>query len=106
MPFETKRQMQAKNAQTKVVIPSFDDLPDSALIRQSQLVQSSRRPGTPAPLPFSPSTLWRKVRMGQFPQPVRLSAGMTAWRVSDIRAWMEEAAAKEIPARPVCVASA
>ena len=31
----------------------FDNLPDSAFIRESQLVQSPKRPGNPAPLPFS-----------------------------------------------------
>ena len=30
-------------------IPSFDALPDSAFIRESQLVQSPKRPDTPAP---------------------------------------------------------
>ena len=48
-------------------IPSFDRLPDSAFIRESQLVQSTKRPETPAPLPFSAPTLWRKVKAGTFP---------------------------------------
>ncbi len=42
-------------------IRSFDILPDSAFIREAQLVQSPKRPTTPAPLPFSAPTLWRKV---------------------------------------------
>ena len=66
----------------------FDALPDSAFIRESQLVQSPKRPGLPAPLPFSAPTLWRKVKNKSFPAPVRLSERVTAWRVGDVRAWM------------------
>jgi len=35
-------------------------------------------------LPVSPATIWRWVRDGKFPQPFKLSAGVTAWRVADI----------------------
>lgn len=69
-------------------LPSFDALPDSAFIRESQLVQSPKRPGTPAPLPFSGPTLWRKVKNQTFPAPVKLSARVTAWKVGDVRAWI------------------
>lgn len=69
-------------------IPSFDTLPDSAFIRESQLVQSPKRPDRPAPLPFSAPTLWRKVAAGTFPKPHKLSERVTAWRVADIRAWI------------------
>jgi len=69
-------------------IPSFDRLPDSAFIRESQLVQSPKRPGIPAPLPFSGPTLWRKVKAGTFPKPVKLSERVTAFRVGDVRAWI------------------
>jgi predicted DNA-binding transcriptional regulator AlpA len=85
---QSKHAAQRKTA-IAAAIPSFDDLPDSAFIRQAQLVQNAKRPGVPAPLPFSPGTLWRKVRNGQFPQPVKLSPGMTAWRVADVRRWIE-----------------
>ena len=66
----------------------FDALPDSAFIRESQLVQSPKRPDTPAPLPFSAPTLWRKVKNQTFPAPVKLSARVTAWNVGAVRAWM------------------
>jgi prophage regulatory protein len=59
---------------------SFEHLPGSALVRANQLV------GTV--LPFSAATLWRKVREGQFPQPIKVSDAITAWRVRDIRAWL------------------
>ena len=66
----------------------FDALPDSAYIRESQLVQSPKRPDTPAPLPFSAPTLWRKVKAGTFPKPIKLSERVTAFKVGDVRAWM------------------
>ena len=70
-------------------IPDFDAMPDSALVRQSQLIRDPKNPTRPAPLPFSPSTLWRRVRDGDFPQPLKLGERFTCWRVSDVRAWLE-----------------
>ena len=79
----------AKTTQKIVIHQSvFDALPDSAFIREAQLVQSPKRPDTPAPLPFSAPTLWRKVKAGTFPKPVALSARVTAWNVGAVRAWM------------------
>ena len=74
----------------KVIIHQsvFDALPDSAFIRESQLVQSPKRPDHPAPLPFSAPTLWRKVKAGTFPKPIKLSERVTCWKVSEVRAWM------------------
>jgi predicted DNA-binding transcriptional regulator AlpA len=37
-------------------------------------------------VPFSPATLWRKVKAKQFPAPLKLSERATAWRVEDVRA--------------------
>lgn len=69
-------------------IPSFDELPDSALVRQSQLVRDPKHPTRPTPLPFSPATFWRRNREGTFPKPVKLGERITAWRVGDVRAWI------------------
>jgi prophage regulatory protein len=69
----------------------FDALPDSAHIRQSDLLQSPKCPA--APVPFSHSTLWRKVKDGTFPAPVKLSARVTAWQVGTVRAWLESCGA-------------
>ena len=66
----------------------FDALSDSAFVRESQLVQSPQRPDTPAPLPFSAPTLWRKVKAGTFPKPIKLSQRITAWQVGSVRAWI------------------
>lgn len=78
-----------QTSQPLTIIQSvFDSLPDSAFIRESQLVQSPKRPGNPAPLPFSAPTLWRKVKNRTFPAPVRLSERVTAWKVGDVRSWI------------------
>lgn len=66
----------------------FDHLPDSALLREADLVRSPKRPHATPPLPFSAPTLWRKVSAGTFPKPVKLSKRVTAWRVGDVRAWL------------------
>jgi predicted DNA-binding transcriptional regulator AlpA len=51
-------------------------------IRQKQLLPI---------LGFSAPTLWRKVKAGSFPKPIKLGSNMTAWRVEDIRQWIQEA---------------
>ncbi len=69
----------------------FDALPDEAFVRLNQLV---RHPKNPAPvLPFSASSVWRMVKAGTLPAPVKLSAKTTCWRVRDIRQWL---AAQEV----------
>ena len=50
-------------------------------------------PNIPAIVPFSSATLWRSVKAGKFPPPVKLSDRVTAWRVEDVRAWMKSRAA-------------
>ena len=74
----------------KATIPpsNFDAMPDGAYIREAQLVPIPKRPGIPVPLPFSAPTLWRKVREGTFPKPVKLSDRVTAWNVGTVRAWL------------------
>lgn len=44
------------------------------------------RPATPGIIPGSHAWWWRGVKEGRFPQPVKLGARITAWRVEDIRA--------------------
>lgn len=64
---------------------TFGELPATGYVRQSQLI--------PAIVPFSSATLWRKVKDGTFPAPVKLSERVTAWPVESIRAWMQARAA-------------
>jgi len=82
--------LQPKDPQTliNVIPPVFEGLADSAYVREAQLVQGNSRPASTAPLPFSSPTLWRKVKAGTFPKPVKLSARVTAWKVGNVRAWL------------------
>lgn len=47
-------------------------------------------------LPSSPATIWRKVKDGTFPKPVKLGERITAWKIEDVDEWLaarhEEAA--------------
>lgn len=43
-------------------------------------------------LPFSKTTLWKMVREGKFPKPVKLSPRVTAWRESDVQAHLAQQA--------------
>jgi predicted DNA-binding transcriptional regulator AlpA len=40
--------------------------------------------------PVGKSTWWAGVKEGRYPQPVKLGPRITAWRVDDIRALIEE----------------
>ena len=53
--------------------------------REKQLLESF--------LPFSASTLWRKVRAGTFPAPVKLGPAITAWREQDVVDWLNRQSA-------------
>jgi predicted DNA-binding transcriptional regulator AlpA len=71
-------------AATPAALPAANldaSLPSSGYLREAQLI--------PAIIPFSSATLWRKVKAGHFPKPVKLSTRITAWRVEDVRAWMQ-----------------
>jgi prophage regulatory protein len=61
-------------------------LPETGYIRLNQLIG---RKGERGFIPWSATTVWRKVAAGQFPKPVKLSPGVTAWWIPDVRAWME-----------------
>ena len=60
---------------------STQELPTTGYLRQARLI--------PHIVPFSSATLWRKVKSGDFPKPVKLSERVTAWRWEDVRAWMQ-----------------
>lgn len=57
-------------------------IPATGFIRQSQLLGPM--------LPIGATTLWRWVRQGKFPKPVKLSERVTAWRAEDVRAWLDQ----------------
>lgn len=54
---------------------------NASFIRINQLIQK---------LPISKASIWRKVKQGTFPAPVKLSVGITAWRTTDIENWLSQ----------------
>ena len=40
-------------------------------------------------LPFGRASLWKFAKSGQFPQPIRVTGGITAWRNKDVIEWLE-----------------
>lgn len=38
---------------------------------------------------LSRATVWRRVREGKFPAPIRLGQRAVGWRARDVRAWIE-----------------
>lgn len=58
-----------------------DGLPATGYIRAAQLV--------PHIIPIGSVTLWRWVKKGTFPKPIRLGPCVTAWRVEAVREWLE-----------------
>jgi predicted DNA-binding transcriptional regulator AlpA len=66
----------------------FETLSDSALIKLDRIVKT---PNNPDPLiDTSRSTWWRWVAAGSAPEPVRLTAGTTLWRVGALREWLRD----------------
>jgi predicted DNA-binding transcriptional regulator AlpA len=57
------------------------ELPTTGYLRQSQLI--------PGILPFSSATLWRMVKAGTFPRPVKISQRVSAWKIEAVRSWMQ-----------------
>ena len=73
----------------------FESLPDSAFIREKVIIgkyNPSMHETEPKPrlVPVSRSTWRRMVKAGQAPAPVRLASGISAWRVGDLRSWLQE----------------
>lgn len=71
-----------KETPSKLLSSLTGRLPETGYVRQAQLI--------PSIIPFSSATLWRKVKTKEFPAPVKLSERVTAWKVEDVRAWMQE----------------
>jgi len=48
------------------------------------------RPAIPPIIPISAGSWWSGVKTGRFPPGVKLSGGITVWRVEDIREFLEK----------------
>ena len=56
--------------------PTLSDIPLTGLMRVNQVLQF---------VPVSRSCWWAGVKVGRFPQPIKLSLRVTAWRAADIQ---------------------
>lgn len=79
------------------------ELPETGYLRLVQIVGRPADPqknilGVTGIIPVSKSTWWAGVRSGRYPQPVKIGARCTAWRVEDIRALIESAASAKAAA--------
>lgn len=70
----------------QIITPSAT-LPSEGYVRLPQVL---------AVIPVSKSTWWTGVASGRFPKPVKLGPRTTAWRVSDIRALLDNPASCEL----------
>jgi predicted DNA-binding transcriptional regulator AlpA len=68
----------------------FDETPDSAFLRERQLVGDPRDPNSRKLVPISRASLWRMVKSGRFPPPQKLGPNTTVWNVGLVRAWLLE----------------
>jgi prophage regulatory protein len=58
-------------------------LPETGFVRLKNIIAPN------GPIPVSKSTWWAGVKSRRFPQPIKLGPKITAWRVKDIRALIE-----------------
>jgi prophage regulatory protein len=72
-------------------MPNTISLPEAGYVRLPQIIGDKRaNPPIPPVIPVSKSTWWEGIRAGRFPKPVKLGPRITAWRVDDIRALLEQ----------------
>ena len=67
----------------------FDQTPDSAYLRERQIIGKPKDRSIPRLLPISHATLWRMVKDGRFPSPYRLGPNSVGWRCADIRSYLQ-----------------
>lgn len=67
---------QTQNPAIPAALATFDHQPDAAFVRL---------PVVAALNGISPATVWRWVQSGRLPAPRKLSPGVTAWNVGELR---------------------
>jgi prophage regulatory protein len=61
----------------------------SGFLREYQIIGNRRTSSSQPMIPIDHSTLWRWVRDGHFPAPVKLGPHTTAWPVQVVREWIK-----------------
>ncbi|MDO9139076.1 MAG: AlpA family phage regulatory protein [Methylobacter sp.] len=70
-------------------------LPETGFVRLWDIVgDKNATPPIPAIIPVCRSTWLNGCKSGKYPKPVKLSERTTAWRVSDIRAFIDSMGAQ------------
>lgn len=81
---QKSKQLTLERIYARGVPPAFTNfatLPDDALVEKAVLMLLFQR---------SAPSIYRDVRSGALPQPIRLSPGATRWRVGDLRKSLSE----------------
>ena len=66
-------------------------LPETGYLRLPQIIGDKKaKPPIPAIIPIARSTFLNGVRAGKYPKSIKLSPGVTVWKVEDIRAFIEK----------------
>ena len=60
-----------------------NDLPKTGFLRLPAII------GRNGLIPVTKSTWWAGIKTGRYPKPVKLSARISAWRVEDVRAFID-----------------
>lgn len=69
-------------------------LPETGFLRLPQILGDKyANPPIPPIISVSKSTWWAGIKTGRYPQPVKIGARCTAWRIEDIRAYIESVGA-------------
>lgn len=76
----TGKTIKIADTQARILAP-YGALPATGFVRLADLRQI---------IPLSDSSIWRRVKAGTFPTPVKLSERVTAWRAEAIRQWLDE----------------
>lgn len=69
-------------------------LPETGFLRLPQILGDKKaNPPIPPIISVSKSTWWAGIKTGRYPKPVKIGARCTAWRIEDIRAYIESVGA-------------
>ena len=71
-------------------------LPTTGFIRLSSIIGNpNAKPPIPPLIPVSKSSWWAGVKSGTYPQPIKLGARSTAWKVEDIKVLISQLGGKQ-----------
>ena len=78
-------EMKKIDAENEIIEQSKHPLPPTGFVRLASILAPQ------GPIPIGRSTWWAGVKIGRFPQPVKLGPRTTVWKVEDIRKLIEKA---------------